>query len=125
VYESNGNRTFFENENWKCINNPVYKAPSASEFQGFKIVRTSGTRITLRWDKPMTGVYEGYEIFYKLDSANAEFSYSQAVYELEQLPNTTDYRVMVINTSDQIELTIPDIPDGETITFGILSYYHS
>lgn len=123
VYNAYGNRDFFENEKWECINNPDYVAPTQVEFPGLKTTRTEGRQVTLRWDAPMSGVYENYELYY-VNTADGALSFSAAMDALDSGDNST-YGRIVLNASEGIEITLTDFGEGESYSFGILTVYNS
>lgn len=125
VYNATGDKEVYTNEKWECVNTPTYSPPSQAEFKGLRALRTEGRSITLRWEPPVNGVYEEYEIYYVNKGTNKNL-FGSAPVELDDpaTASTSDYGRIIVDAG-VTEFNLSGFPEDTTWEFGILTNFNS
>lgn len=123
VYDSNGDKVFYENDNWSCINSPEYISPTAQQFAGLQQTITQSTQVTLRWNPPAGGIYEVYELYYVNRSSGLSLFGSIPI-DLDNNNTSSNYGRFLVH-GNQTELTLSGFEDGDEYQFGILTRFNS
>lgn len=125
IYEDDGTRAKYENQNWKCLVSPQYKAPNQYQFKGLRNVMTQDMQITLRWEVPTTGVFAEYELYFINSSENLPL-FGTAPEELDNWSTapTSKYDRITLQPW-QTEITFDGFQPGDTYQFGILTNYNT
>ena len=124
IFNEDGTRAVFENDNWKCINTPEYLVPSQLEFKGLRNVISQGTQVTLRWELPTNGVYEEFELYY-VDYSSSSLVFATALQELDDWTNIGSSFGRITLAPGQTEITLSGFNNNSSFEFGILSNYNS
>lgn len=122
VYDSNGVKVTFENENWQCINGPTYSAPTQLDFKGLRKTLSQDLQVTLRWQLPADGLFEEYELYYA-NVSNGKSLFGSIPVDLDN-GSVSDAGRIIIN-SNIVEYTLSGFETGDVYEFGILTNFNS
>jgi len=122
VYNSDGDRVVYENDNWVCKSSPEYQEPKENDFKGLRSTITQGDQVTLRWDIPFDGLFEEYEVYYVDNSSGVDLFGSVPV-DLDGGSSSSYGRFIIM--PGQTELTLSGFQNGDSYKFGILTNFNS
>lgn len=130
IFDADGTKVEYKNDNWQCVTNLVYSTPTNLQFKGLRSTTTQDGQVTLRWDLPSQGLYEKLELYYSKSTSNQPlFGTMPGDLDRDGRNSVSDgvnvnYGRIIIDPQ-QTSITLTDIPDGHIYSFGILSTYNS
>jgi hypothetical protein len=122
VYNSDGNRVVYENDNWICKGSPEYQEPKENDFKGLRSTLTQGDQVTLRWELPFDGLFEEFEVYW-VDSSSGIDLFGSVPTDLDS-GSSSSYGRFIIGPG-VTELTLSGFQDGDSFKFGILTNFNS
>lgn len=99
----------------RCIQ-PEIKVPTITQFPGIKgLCRVDENKISIDWDKPTGGVFNKFEVFYRLVEGGDSFRFSDAV------AGDPEYDKSALLDATATTYTINNLEPGKTYKVGVLS----
>ncbi len=120
TYNNDGSKNLHRNGLVPQCKIPQIKGPAIIDFDGIDsfTCNNDDDEIIVNWDRPESGVYDSYELYYSIDGADFNFG------EAFNWMNNGLYRRILVPPS-RTTYTITNLQPGRTYRVGIITFYDS
>jgi len=120
TYNNDGSKTLHKTGLIPQCKVPQIKGPTLLEFAGIDSHACSplSREISLTWIKPLSGIYDSFELFYTVNAGS--FNFGEA---FDWINNPTYHRIQLLPS--KTGATLSNLQPGKTYRVGVISFYDS